>query len=230
MARGGSWRQTVKIGIIAEDDSDVAVISHLTLSLLKPNIMGFKKFVGDGCGKLRRKCGAWALNLVQQGCHWIVVLHDLDEYDEVALRKGLEDAVANSGARAFIVLVPKRELEAWLLYDATAIARVFNESSFLVLRVTRNHNQSEGVPTRYYLAQISQKIFAHFAQFSDSDGNRCAVAEEINFILSPFRFCAKNQTETSQAMIIQTTTRKPEDSFIAAALRSPIVLWIPRVG
>ena len=58
----------MNMGIIAEDDSDVAVIREITLALLKPHRVGFKRFVGNGCGKLRRKCEAWARNLVQQGC------------------------------------------------------------------------------------------------------------------------------------------------------------------
>lgn len=115
----------MKIGIIAEDDSDVAVLRELTLSLLKPKNVGFKRFVGDGCGKLRRKCAAWARILVQQGCRCIVLLHDLDVYDEKELRAMLEEAILTAEAKAKVVLIPKREIEAWLLYDGTAIARAF---------------------------------------------------------------------------------------------------------
>ena len=118
----------MKIGIIAEDDSDVAVLRELTSSLLKPHTIGFKRFVGDGCGKLRRKCGAWALNLVRQGCPCIVVVHDLDENDEAQLRALLSGAIAPARARASVILIPKREIEAWLLYDAQAIARAFREN------------------------------------------------------------------------------------------------------
>jgi hypothetical protein len=117
----------LKIGIIAEDDSDVAVLREVTLALLKPHRMGFKHFVGDGGGKLRRKCGAWARNLVQQGCPWIVVVHDLDVHDEQRLRGDLTASIATSNAKAGVVLIPKREIEAWLLYDAAAIAATFNE-------------------------------------------------------------------------------------------------------
>lgn len=117
----------MKFGIIAEDDSDVAVLRELTLSLLKPHSVGFKRFVGDGCGKLRRKCGAWARNLVQQGCPWIVVVHDLDVYDEQQLRAALTAAVAPAAAKASVVLIPKREIEAWLLYDGPAIAAAFRQ-------------------------------------------------------------------------------------------------------
>jgi hypothetical protein len=116
------------MGIIAEDDSDVGVLREVTLALLKPQAIGFSKFVGDGCGKLRRKCAAWARNLVRQGCRWVVVVHDLDVNDESDLRRYLEGAVAPAGARASVVLIPKREIEAWLLYDGHAIAAAFREN------------------------------------------------------------------------------------------------------
>jgi hypothetical protein len=117
----------VNIGIIAEDDSDVEVMKELTLTTLKPHHVGFKKFVGDGCGKVRRKSKAWAQNLVQQGCQWIAVVHDLDTNDEAELRALLNAAIASAKARASVVLIPKREIEAWLLYDGNAIAAAFRE-------------------------------------------------------------------------------------------------------
>lgn len=117
----------MKMGIIAEDDSDVGVLRELTLGLLRPHTIGFSRFVGDGCGKLRRKCGAWAKNLVRQGCPWIVVVHDLDVYNEQQHRNELTHAIAPAQAKASVVLIPKREIEAWLLYDGAAIAAAFSE-------------------------------------------------------------------------------------------------------
>jgi len=117
----------MKMGIIAEDDSDVAVVREITLSLLKPYRVGFRQFVGNGCGKLRRKCGAWARILVRQGCPCIAVVHDLDVHDEARLRAQLTAAIAPAGAKASVVLIPKRAIEAWLLYDDAAIATVFSE-------------------------------------------------------------------------------------------------------
>jgi hypothetical protein len=118
----------MKFGIIAEDDSDVAVVRQMTLKLLKPHKIGFKRFVGNGCGKLRRKCGAWARYLVQQGCPCLIVVHDLDTCDEAELRPKLMAAICPSGAEVSVVLIPKREIEAWLLYDGAALASAFNES------------------------------------------------------------------------------------------------------
>jgi hypothetical protein len=120
-------------GIIAEDDSDVAVVSAITLELLKPHVVGFKKFVSGGCGKLRRKCAAWARNLVERDCAWIIVVHDLDENDEQQLRRNLTVSVAPAGAQFSVVLIPKREIEAWLLYDARAIAAAFRQRVLLPL-------------------------------------------------------------------------------------------------
>jgi hypothetical protein len=117
----------MSIGIIAEDDSDVVVIRELTLSLIKPKKIGFKRRVGHGCGKLRRKCRVWADNLVREGCKWIIVAHDLDDYDEAKLHKELSNAIADARAQATVILIPRREIETWLLYDAEAIAKAFNE-------------------------------------------------------------------------------------------------------
>jgi hypothetical protein len=116
------------MGIIAEDDSDVDVIREVTLSLLRPKRIGFSRFIGHGCGKLRPKCGAWARALVRQGCPWITVVHDLDVYDERRLRTQLTEAIAPARAEATVVLIPRREIEAWLLYDGQAIAAAFKEN------------------------------------------------------------------------------------------------------
>lgn len=115
----------MKLGIIAEDDSDVGVISQLTRRMVHPRKIGFKRFVGNGCGKIMRKCHAWAEILVRQGCLWVVVVHDCDWNEEKALRQKLEAAVNGVNARASIVLIPVREIEAWLLFDPMAIASTF---------------------------------------------------------------------------------------------------------
>ncbi len=136
----------MKMGIIAEDDSDFEVVRKFTLGLLNPHNVGFKRFVGGGCGKLRRKCAAWALNLVSQGCSWIIVVHDLDQSNENQLRDQLTNAIAPAKIKASVVLIPRREIEAWLLYDAGAIAKAFKKSQrpqlpgnpkcFLILKST----------------------------------------------------------------------------------------------
>ena len=145
----------MKIGIIAEDDSDVAVMREFTCTLLKPHVIGVKRFVGDGCGKLRRKYGAWARNLVRQGCSWVVVVHDLDAFSEQTLRLNLTNAVASSGAKATVVLIPRREIEAWLLYDCDAIAMAFKESK----RPKLPGNPESLVDPKKHLRDLIRKLY-----------------------------------------------------------------------
>ncbi len=113
------------VGIIAEDESDVAVIRKLTCRMAATKRIGFKHFVGNGCGKLRRKCSAWARSLVERSCSCIVVVHDLDAFTEADLRRELATAVAGAHPRISAVVIPKREIEAWFLFDPNAIKEVF---------------------------------------------------------------------------------------------------------
>jgi hypothetical protein len=115
----------VIFGVIAEDTSDVAVIRELTARLAPDRSIAFKPFVGMGCGRLRRKCKAWAQMLAVKGCSHLIVVHDLDDNDERTLRNHLETAIAAVRFKASVVLIPVREIEAWLLADAVAVQQVF---------------------------------------------------------------------------------------------------------
>ena len=116
---------SVQVGVIAEDDSDVEVLYELTCKLVRRGSFSFRHRIGHGCGKLRRKCGSWAVNLLHGGCSHLVVIHDLDEYDERQLRETLTASVSAVGFVGHLVLIPVREIEAWLLTDAAALRTVF---------------------------------------------------------------------------------------------------------
>lgn len=77
------------IGVIAEDVSDVKVVYHILEKYLGAGGVSVKKFVGNGCGKLRQKCDSWADNLIQRGCEHILIFHDLDRNKEPELRRKL---------------------------------------------------------------------------------------------------------------------------------------------
>ena len=115
-----------KIGVIAEDNSDVEVVKAILAKYLNKNDFQVKKFVGNGCGKLRNKCASWASLLVKQGCEHVLLFHDLDRWCENELRKELEGKLKSKGIPNSIVIVPVEEMEAWLLSDCEAIKRVFN--------------------------------------------------------------------------------------------------------
>jgi hypothetical protein len=56
----GASKKSIKIGVIAEESNDVEVLYEYTGKLIPANTFSFAQFVGHGCGKLRRKCRAWA--------------------------------------------------------------------------------------------------------------------------------------------------------------------------
>ena len=110
----------IKIGIIAEDKSDVDVVTAFAKSLAAKTIQT-KWFKGDGCGKIHAKCHSWAEALRLKGCSVLILLHDLDEKKVTVLHKSLTGALMPSPISKFIIAIPIRELEAWLLCDNAAI-------------------------------------------------------------------------------------------------------------
>jgi hypothetical protein len=119
-------KKSIKIGVIAEEYNDVDVLYEYTAKIIGVNSFSFVRFVGHGCGALRRKCRAWAENLVRRGCECIVIMHDSDGGDEGELRQELEKQIKELGVDCWIVLIPIEEVEAWLLADPDAIKKVFN--------------------------------------------------------------------------------------------------------
>ena len=123
----------MKIGVIAEELNDVEVLYEFTCKLVEENKFSFKKFVGHGCGKLRQKCKAWAEDLMRRGCSHLVVIHDLDNFDETKLRTQLSNSVNHINFDKYVILIPIKEIESWLLTDATALKTVFNMSQLPTL-------------------------------------------------------------------------------------------------
>src|SRR6266850_2035691 len=114
----------VRVGIIAEDKSDVGVANEL-ISKLTYRPFTVTSFVGQGCGKLRNKSRVWAEQLRAKGCSLLVVVHDLDEKNVHDLKKRLTEALAPCPISRNLIVIPIREIEAWLLCDAVALKKVF---------------------------------------------------------------------------------------------------------
>ena len=141
---------TLRIGVIAEEINDVEVLYELTCKIIAENTFSFRRFIGHGCGKVRRKCAAWSANLMARGCTHLVVLHDLDRHNEEELRKQLETSIAQQNFKGKLVLIPIEELEAWLLSDPIAIKKSFN-----MQKVPKIRKNVESIPSpKEYLAKI----------------------------------------------------------------------------
>lgn len=116
----------IKIGVIAEDISDVHVITEILAKYIDRTKFSVKHFVGQGCGKLKTKCQAWATSLTKAGCQHILIFHDLDRNNEASLRKDITERIQQAEAIKTLIVIPVEELEAWLLSDIEAIRQVFS--------------------------------------------------------------------------------------------------------
>lgn len=143
----------IKIGLIAEDRSDVQVIEEILKKFIDERNFSLKPFVGKGCGKLKNKCGAWFDTLIKKGCEHIFIFHDLDRNDELDLRKEIEGKIANEYFTNRLVVVPREELEAWLLADLAAVQKTFS----IVVALKPVSNVEIITSPKEYLARIVKK-------------------------------------------------------------------------
>jgi len=116
-----SKARAIRVGIIAEDNSDVDAAKIIIHRIAKSDNVGVKKFVGQGCGRIKRKCGAWASILKTKGCHYLILIHDLDRNDLDDLRLKIEEAVSPCPIEPYLICIPIEEMEAWWLADPKAI-------------------------------------------------------------------------------------------------------------
>jgi len=154
-----------KFGIIAEDKSDVDVIKEFLAKYLEPSQFSVKHFVGQGCGKLKSKCQAWAVNLKKSGCEHIFIFHDLDRNNEIKLRKELNEKLSPPETPNTVVIIPTEELEAWLLSDLNAIQITFSIPAREMIKKIP-HAETIKSPKEYLqklVHQSSKKIYMNTA-------------------------------------------------------------------
>lgn len=115
-----------QIGIIAEDISDVNSINILIQKITGNKRIGIKKFVGDGCGKIKRKCNMWAKQFHMSGCHGLILIHDRDRNNTLKLKNDLFASISPCPIKKYLICIPEEELEAWLVSDEVAIKKGLN--------------------------------------------------------------------------------------------------------
>ena len=111
---------TTRVGLIVENQSDEDVVSAFVSKLTSKKVQ-YRSFHSRGCGKLKSKCVAWASDLFSRGCRVLLVVQDLDERNLATLRMEIETLISSTPFSKRSVIIPIREIEAWLLADEIAI-------------------------------------------------------------------------------------------------------------
>ena len=156
-----------RVGIIAEDNSDADCAAVLIHRITNNDRIGIRRFVGKGCGKVKRKCYAWSEQLRQRGCSLLVLIHDLDGNDIEDLRttlNGVLNGVFNPcPITIHLICIPVQELEAWLLSDPNAIktAMHLNKSPNVKGQPETISSPKEHLGELIYRASKGEKIYIH---------------------------------------------------------------------
>lgn len=128
-------------GILAEDASDADTLAVLVRRLSGTSVP-LKRHGFNGGSELLKK-GADKVKLMYQlGERRFIICHDADGV-EVEVRKAeiIERVVRPSGIEAlYCALVPKEEIESWILADINAVSRVITG-----FRASQDYPRPEGI-------------------------------------------------------------------------------------
>jgi len=183
-----------RLGVIAEEENDVDVVRCIAAKIVRREVP-IEKFVGHGCSKVRAKCRSWASTLRDRGCRLLVILHDSDTVDPVEVKDELVQKLGSSPIALHIIVIPVREIEAWLLADDQAIGQAMKLSQPMkrVANPERVMNPKEhlrdqifirsGHKTRY-VNTIHNKRIAAVCKLANL--RRCASFAPLELFLSTY--------------------------------------------
>jgi hypothetical protein len=166
----------VRVGIIAEDESDVDAARVLMRRIAGSDRIGVKKFVGKGCGKIKRKCNSWASTLKAKGCKCLIVIHDLDRNGLVELREQIADALAPCPIDPHLICIPVEEMEAWWLSDPTAIHKALKLDT---TPKVKGHPEKIASP-KEHIGDLVNRCSKNRKVYLNTEHN-AAIAAELDF-------------------------------------------------
>ncbi len=150
-----------KIGLIVEDNSDYESFRIIINRIVNNKKLSFAKFVGSGCGKIKRKAQAYCRILEKRGCDLLILVHDLDRNNYDELERDLKSKFIT--LKPHFICIPKEEIEAWFLSDPDAIKKCLNLKRKPLIKGNPENISS---PKEYLLNQVkscsnNEKIYLH---------------------------------------------------------------------
>jgi hypothetical protein len=115
-----------RVGLIAEDESDIETLKELLRRITGKANIGFKNFVGRGCGKIKRKSDDWAKQLKDRGCQVLILVHDLDRNNFTELYTSIENNLKPFLIKETFISIPIEEMESWFLSDGKGVKAALN--------------------------------------------------------------------------------------------------------
>ena len=140
--------------VLGEDKSDAGTLKVIVRRLLGNTSIRIRQKGYAGCGDLCQKGARQLRVFADQGATRFVVCHDADGPDPAPARERvLTKIVRPSGLEgSSCIVVPVQELEAWLLADEEAVAKVIPSFTF-----NQISNPESVVSPKEHLEALSRK-------------------------------------------------------------------------
>jgi hypothetical protein len=112
--------------VLAEDPSDADTLVALVRGIIGQTQLKVRQKGFGGCGELRIKAPRYIKLFAELGATRFIICHDSDGKNPADIRAKVEAAIKKKGCSTYkhAVVVPVEELEAWMIADEEAIARV----------------------------------------------------------------------------------------------------------
>lgn len=115
----------IKYGLIGEDSGHIDCLTAIIKKLRKTDSISYDKFIGRGCGKVKRKAQKWIELLRKKDCNRLILIRDLDQDNYNALLRELQGVIENSPISIKFICIPIEEIEAWIISDLDAVYNFF---------------------------------------------------------------------------------------------------------
>jgi hypothetical protein len=165
----------IKLGIIAEDKSDVKTLEKIIPKIKPSRSFSFKDMVTKGCAKIKIKGQAYSKTLKDRGCTHLIVVQDSDGKNADHLKRDLEKSIDTTHIKDRLILVTVQELEAWLLADTEAIHKCFSKAKGVSLKQFHSPETINNPKEK-----IEEYVYAKYKTRYLNTVHNAKIAENIN--------------------------------------------------